>query len=161
MPNDNHQGQTRADVRAGTAADALALAGLRWRRLTEEGGYRGDDHADFVRMFAAWVVEHLSTHRPFVAEVDGEVVGMAWLMVVDRVPAPTHRHRRTGDVQAVYVVPELRDGGIGAALLTEVLAEARTLGLEHVTVHSSERAVGLYQRMGFQHGPTWLSWQPE
>ncbi|MEO3771282.1 GNAT family N-acetyltransferase [Micromonospora sp. B9E7] len=161
MPNDIHHGQIRADVRAGTPADAVALAGLRWRRLTEEDGYPGNDHDDFVELFATWVTEHLSTHRPFVAEVDGDVVGMAWLMVADRVPAPTRRHRRTGDVQAVYVVPELRNSGIGAALLTVMLAEARELGLEHVTVHSSERAVRLYQRAGFQHGPTWLSWQPE
>jgi GNAT superfamily N-acetyltransferase len=161
MSNNIHRSHIRADVRAGTPADADALAGLRWRRLTEEGGYTGNDHDDFVELFATWVTDHFSTHRPFVAEVDGELVGMAWLMVADRVPAPTHRHRRTGDVQAVYVVPELRDCGIGGALLSLVLAEARDLGLEHVTVHSSERAVPLYQRTGFQHGRTWLSWQPE
>ncbi|MFJ6168321.1 GNAT family N-acetyltransferase [Micromonospora orduensis] len=161
MSNDIHRRQVRVYVRAGTAADAVALAELRWRRLTEEGGYTGDDHDDFVALFAAWVVEHLPTHLPFVAEVDGHVVGMAWLMVSDRVPAPTLRHRRTGDVQAVYVVPDLRDSGVGAALLALVLAEARERALEHVTVHSSERAVPLYQRMGFQSGRTWLSWQPE
>jgi hypothetical protein len=42
-------------------------------------------------------------------------------------------------VQSVYVVPELRDGGIGAALQEAVLAEAGRLELEHVTVHSSRR----------------------
>ncbi|GAB3171084.1 acetyltransferase (GNAT) family protein [Micromonospora palomenae] len=33
--------------------------------------------------------------------------------------------------------------------------------LEHVTVHSSERAVPFYQRVGFQHDQRWLRWQPE
>ncbi|WP_051724178.1 GNAT family N-acetyltransferase [Micromonospora chokoriensis] len=151
----------RVDVRAATAADAAALAGLRWRRLTEERGYTGTDHADFVEAFVGWVTEHLPTHLPFLAEVDGDVVGMAWLMVADRVPTPVHRSRQSGDVQAVYVVPERRGNGIGAALLEEVLAEARRRDLEHVTVHSSRRAVPLYQRVGFQHDPTWLRWQSE
>jgi len=103
----------------------------------------------------------MATHVPFVAEVDGTVVGMAWLMLADRVPAPTRRHRRTGDVQAVYVAPEHRDSGVGAVLVGALLAEARELGLEHVTVHSSERAVQFYKRQGFASDPQWLWWRPE
>jgi GNAT superfamily N-acetyltransferase len=133
---------------------------LRWRWPTEELGYEGTDRAAFVETFAAWVVAHMATHVPFVVEISGEVVGMAWLMLADRVPAPTRRHRRTGDVQAVYVAPEVRDSGVGAVLLEALLAEARELGLEHVTVHSSRRAVRFYERGGFAHDPTWLRWHP-
>jgi GNAT superfamily N-acetyltransferase len=148
-------------VRKATAADAAALAGLRWRWPADERGYAGTDRAAFLELFSAWVIEHLSTHLPFLAEVDDRVVGMAWLMVADRVPSPARRHRRTGDVQSVYVVPELRDSGVGAALLDAVLAEACRLELEHVTVHSSDRAVPFYQRVGFWHGQHWLRWRPE
>ncbi|SCG77535.1 Acetyltransferase (GNAT) domain-containing protein [Micromonospora echinaurantiaca] len=151
----------RVTVRSGTAADAAALAGLRWRRVTEERGYTGTDRADFLAMFAAWAAEHSSSHLSFLAEVDNEVVGMAWLMVADRVPTPVRRHRRSGDVQSVYVVPELRDAGVGAILLEAVLAEAAKLELEQVTVHSTERAIPFYQRVGFQHDQRWLRWQPE
>lgn len=83
---------------------------------------------------------------------------MAWLMVADRPPVPGRPARRSGDVQSVYVVPELRDGGIGAALLDAVLRRAVELDLEHVTVHSTERAVPFYQRAGFRHDPRWLRW---
>ncbi|MFD0785343.1 GNAT family N-acetyltransferase [Micromonospora azadirachtae] len=148
-------------VRAATAADAPALGGLRWRRLTEERGYTGTDRDAFLQLFSTWVADHLSSHLPFLAEVDGAVAGMAWLMVADRVPTPADRARRSGDVQSVYVVPQLRDSGIGAELLEAVLAEARKLDLEHVTVHSTERAVRFYQRVGFQHDQRWLRWQPE
>jgi GNAT superfamily N-acetyltransferase len=126
-----------------------------------ECGYTGTDQAAFVELFSAWVIEHLSTHLPFLAEVDDQVVGMAWLMVADRVPSPARRRRRTGDVQSVYVVPEFRDGGVGAAPLDAVLAEARRFGLKHVTVHSSRRAVPFYQRTGFHQGQHWLEWRPE
>lgn len=151
----------RVTVRKATAADAAALARLRWRWPAEERGYAGTDSAAFLELFSAWVIEHLSTHLPFLAEVDDHVVGMAWLMVADRIPSPARRDRRFGDVQSVYVVPELRDSGVGAALLDAVLAEACRLELEHVTVHSSDRAVPFYQRVGFQHGQRWLRWRPE
>lgn len=147
-------------VRKASAADAAALAELRWRWTGDEPGYPDTDRAAFTELFADWVDAHASTHLPFLAEVDSRVVGMAWLMVADRVPGPNRRHRRFGDVQSVFVAPELRDRGIGAALLKAVLAEARALELEHVTVHSAGRAIPLYQRAGFQHHQHWLAWRP-
>ena len=143
-------------VRTASTVDATALAGLRVRARSESGAARGSDPDGFVDALSAWMSTHLSTHRPFVAEVDGRIVGMAWLVVVERVPSPERRRRRSGDVQSVYVRPELRNRGVGAALLDAVLAEARSLGLEHVTVHSSEGAVSLYRRAGFEAAETWL-----
>jgi len=151
----------RVTVRRASTQDAAVLAGLRFRWLTESGARGELDEGPFIEAFSAWVSDHVATHVPFLAEVDGEAAGMAWLMVADRVPNSDRRRRRFGDVQSVYVVPELRDRSIGAALLEAVLAEARGLELEHVTVHSSDRAVPLYQRAGFQHERLWLRWLPE
>jgi GNAT superfamily N-acetyltransferase len=86
---------------------------------------------------------------------------MAWLAVLDRVPTANKYTRRGGDVQSVFVVPELRDRGVGALLMSAVLDEARRLRLEHVTVHSSARAVPFYERNGWNHDPEWLSWTSE
>jgi GNAT superfamily N-acetyltransferase len=111
----------------------------------------------FLDSFGAWIRDH-PTHLPFLAELDGAAVGMAWLMVAERVPAPMQPLRRCGDVQSVFVVPQLRDRGIGAALLQAILAEAMALGLEHVTVHANDRAVPFYRRAGFEPDQTWLRW---
>jgi GNAT superfamily N-acetyltransferase len=147
-------------AREATAADVPVLAGLRWRWRTEERGEVGADRPAFVQSFTAWVIDHLSTYVPFVVEVDGRICGMAWLMLASRIPSPASIDRRTGDVQAVYVVPELRNNGVGAALLDAVLKEARDRGLEHVTVHSGDRAVPFYLRSGFNDGQQWLQWKP-
>jgi GNAT superfamily N-acetyltransferase len=150
-----------ATVRRGTAADAPALARLRWNwRADEHGEVPGTvDRATFVDYFTTWVVDHLSTHLPFVAEVDGRLAGMAWLMLPDRVPSVSNLDRRFGDVQSVYVVPELRGAGIGGALMAAILAEARIRELEFVTVHSSPLAVPMYERSGFRAGRNWLEWR--
>jgi GNAT superfamily N-acetyltransferase len=150
----------RFTVRKATAADAPALARLRWQWLAEKRDEPSVDRASFLAFFAAWVIDHLPTHVPFLLEVDGRIAGMAWLMLADRVPSPARVDRRTGDVQSVYVLPELRNGGAGAALIDAVLAEARDRELEHVTVHSSERASPFYLRSGFAEGQRWLQWKP-
>lgn len=147
-------------VRRASDVDAPALAGLRWRRATQERGYQGDNLDEFVATLGDWMRGH-PEHRAFVAEAAGEVVGMAWLAVVDRVPTANKYARRGGDVQSVFVVPELRDRRVGALLMSAVLNEARRLGLEHVTVHSSPRAVPFYERNGWGHDPEWLSWVSE
>ena len=144
-------------VRRASDADAAALAGLRWRRATQDHGYQGDNLDEFVSTLGDWMRDH-PEHRAFVAEAAGEVVGMAWLAVLDRVPTANKYARRGGDVQSVFVVPERRDRGIGALLMSAVLEEARRLGVEHVTVHSSSRAVPFYERNGWDHDPEWLSW---
>ena len=119
------------------------------------------DRAAFLEYYTSWVVDRMSTtHLPFVVEVDGRLAGMAWLMLAERVPTPELLDRRWGDVQSVYVVPELRDKGVGAALITGVLKVAADRELVHVTVHSSERAVRFYQRAGFRDTGRWLEWRP-
>ncbi|MEV6635381.1 GNAT family N-acetyltransferase [Actinoplanes sp. NPDC051470] len=144
-------------VRPASDADAAALAGLRWRRATQDHDHQGDNLDEFVATLADWMRTHPG-HRAFVAEAGGEVVGMAWLAVLDRVPTANKYSRRSGDVQSVFVVPELRDHGIGAQLMSAVLDEARRLELEHVTVHSSARAVPFYQRSGWTHDRETLNW---
>jgi GNAT superfamily N-acetyltransferase len=135
-------------VRRAGEADVAALAEL---RDIEEGG---------LAAFAGWVAAHAETHLPFVAEVDGSVVGAAWLLVAERVPGAGSPTRWFGDVQSVMVHEEHRNRGVGGALMAAILDEARTRGLEHVTVHSGRRAVDFYLRNGFvQHRQTMI-WEP-
>jgi GNAT superfamily N-acetyltransferase len=134
-------------VRKATADDAAALADL-----------RGHDPAE-VGALAAWIEAHRETHLPFLAEVDGHAIGMAWLAVAERVPG-RRMDRRFGDVQAVYVREEHQGRGVGGALLDAILAAADALGLEHMTVHSSVLAVPFYERAGFRQHRELLYWEP-
>lgn len=115
---------------------------------------------DKLEAYAGWVAAHVETHLPFVAEIDGYVVGAAWLLVAERVPGNESLNRRYGDIQSVMVREEYRNRGIGAALMAAILTEACTRGLLHVTVHSGRRAVDFYLRNGFGHHRQLLLWQP-
>jgi len=48
-----------------------------------------------------------------------------------------------------YVLPEHRDGGIGAALVDALVTHARELGCVRIVLSPSDRSVPFYQRAGF------------
>ncbi|MET8150878.1 GNAT family N-acetyltransferase [Actinoplanes sp. NPDC049668] len=135
-------------VRRAGVADVAMLAELR------------DIDGEALGPFAEWVVAHAGSHLPFVAEIDGYVVGNAWLHVAERVPGNGAMDRWYGDVQSVMVREEYRNRGIGGALMEAILAEARTRGLLHVSVHSGRRAVDFYLRNGFGQHRQMLFWEP-
>ncbi|WP_043440739.1 ribosomal protein S18-alanine N-acetyltransferase [Arthrobacter sp. L77] len=83
------------------------------------------------------------TRRYLVAEVDGEAVGYAGLMVI----------HTTADIQTIGVLARFEGRGIGRALLTELLEEARRRGADNVMLEvraDNPRAQALYVRFGFR-----------
>lgn len=139
-------------VRAATSDDLPAIARLRWRWWDEwrADGTPDEDPDAFAAAFVAWAERAAATHRAHVV-VDGpDVVGMAWLAEVSRPPNPGHLDIRRGDLQSVYVVPELRGQGWGTRLVARVLDDARARGMQRVTVYSGSQSLSLYARAGFE-----------
>lgn len=146
---------TNIVIRPARAADLAAVAELRWRM------YRASRATtvpleEFVAGLQAWASAHGSSHRCLVAATGETVIGMAWLAITSRVPNPGAWQRVSGDVQSVYVLPQHRGNGVGGRLAEAVLALARNLGADRVTVRSSEAAVPVYERAGFEVSPVLL-----
>jgi [ribosomal protein S18]-alanine N-acetyltransferase len=95
-----------------------------------------------LHMFLAELTQP-ETRRYLVAESDGDIVGYAGLMCIEPV----------ADVQTIAVVPEFEGRGIGAALLTRLIGEARFRGAADVLLEvraDNPRAQQLYVRFGFE-----------
>jgi GNAT superfamily N-acetyltransferase len=149
-------------IRQAVEADAPELARLRWRwRVVERGEDADLDLDSFVEFFARWVVDHMDTHLPFVAEVDGRIAAMVWLVVSDRTPAPRLLDRRGGDIRSLYVIPEFRSTGVGPKLVSAMVEYARRAELIYLTVHSAANEIGNYLRAGFSDDGNWLSYPEE
>lgn len=83
------------------------------------------------------------TRRYLVAETDTGIVGYAGLMCIEPI----------ADVQTIAVVPEFEGRGIGSALLTQLIEEARRRGAADVLLEvrsDNPRAQQLYLRFGFE-----------
>ncbi|MEU1782275.1 GNAT family N-acetyltransferase [Streptomyces abikoensis] len=146
-------------VRPCRSEELSAVAALRWHWVREKYGTPDAALDEFVPRFVTWARENESTHRCVVLVRGDVVIGMAWLAITGRVPHPGAFTRTSGDVQCVYVVPGERDRGLGGELIEAVLAWARELSLERVTVHSSDRAVPAYSRHGFENSPRLLQYE--
>jgi GNAT superfamily N-acetyltransferase len=141
--------EAKPSARRAFLSDSEELARLRWNWRAVERGEKGD--ADQFRSdFVAWVAEHHRTHLPFLVEVEGCAVGMAWLVIIERVPGPEQWTRLSGFIQSAYVAPEHRNIGLGSLLMEELIAGARSEGLEYLSVHPSPLSFPFYRRLGFR-----------
>jgi GNAT superfamily N-acetyltransferase len=134
------------------------VAALRWHWVHGQpyGGASLPGLDDYVTAAVAWARARSDSHVAFVARSSGRAIGMAWLALLERVPAPDRMQRLNGDLQSCYVLREFRGGGVGSRLVGAVLLEARRRGCEHVTVHASRLSVPMYERSGFEHNPELL-----
>lgn len=85
----------------------------------------------------------VDTRRYVVAEAGGHIVGYAGLMCIEPI----------ADVQTIAVIPEFEGKGIGSAILTELIEEARRRGAADVLLEvraDNPRAQALYVRFGFE-----------
>ena len=135
-------------TRRAEPSDSLELARLRWLWRAVERDEKGDPD-EFRANFLSWVADHRRTHVPFLVEVDGSAVGMAWLVIIERIPGPEKWTRLSGFLQSVYVTPERRNDGLGALLVEALIEGARGEGLEYLSVHPSPRSFPFYRRLGF------------
>lgn len=152
------------DIRRARDTELEATVRLRWRWTLERGIEAAVAEAQYVARTAQWARDHATSHLPHVAVAsDGEIVGMAWLALTERVPTVTSSDRWSGDLQSCYVLPSHRGAGIGGRLVDAVLATASGYGAEHVTVHATAESARLYARHGFRENPRllWAAQTPD
>jgi ribosomal-protein-alanine N-acetyltransferase len=88
------------------------------------------------------IPDYLREGRLLVAELDGQVVGMAKGEI---------KHG-LGHISFVYLRPEARGQGGGRELVHELVGFFRAEGVEHVTLNvdtSNDQALGVWRRLGF------------
>ncbi len=144
------------EIRRGGPDDIAELARLLWwHAAPDERAAQGVD--EFAADLAVWWDAHADSHLAFVASAAGSgLIGMAWLALLPRIPRPGTTSRQSADIQSVFVVPEHRGAGVGAALVEAATAYAFAHAAGRVTVSSSRRAVPVYQRSGFSSSPRLL-----
>jgi|SRR5262245_65222752 GNAT superfamily N-acetyltransferase len=127
-------------IRDAHPADAEAVA-----RLLTQLGYPSDTGAVEGRLERLQVVGD----RVVVAELDGEVVGLAHLQVSPAI----ERERPAGKIGALVVDEAQRGHGIGRALVQAIEDEARLRGCELLYLTTAERRGGahaFYERLGLE-----------
>lgn len=139
------------DVRRAQPPDAAAAARLRYE-LRAGLNPLAELPASFLERCTRWMAEQLpagGAWRCWLAEASGISVGSVWLQLIQKLPNPVAERERHGYISSLYVRPEHRGAGVGAALLRVALAECDALGVDAVLLWPTPRSRSLYQRHGF------------
>lgn len=136
-------------IRPAAAADARALAELRWEFRAGKTAPT-EAHDAFVDRCEAWMSAELArgAWRAWVAEQDGCVVGQIWLQVVSKLPNPAEERERHAYISNVYVTPSAR-GGVGTRLVRTAIDWARSSDIDRVVLWPTVRSRAMYERQGF------------
>ena len=124
-------------VRVAQASDSRTLAWL--RSLWSDGSDPG-----FAERMAAWIAAEGERRTTWLATAAGEPAGMASMFEYRRMPRPGRPDARWGYVSNMFVPAELRDRGIGSALLAAVIAAADHRGYVRLVLSPSARALPFY-----------------
>jgi len=137
------------EIRAASAADADALAELRWEFRAPRAAQTESRDA-FVLRCAGWMRAELSSGRwkAWVAVEDARIVGQAWMYFMPKIPNPTAELERHAYISNVYVTPGSR-GGIGGRLLGAALDAAKSERVDSIVLWPTDRSRSLYMRYGF------------
>jgi GNAT superfamily N-acetyltransferase len=142
---------SEAHVRRAIAADASALAALRFA-FRSSFADPVESRADFVARCEAWMQMRLEadTHwRAWVVDIDDAPVGNVWLQMIEKLPNPVLERELHAYVSNLFVLPEHRGRGAGGLLLSTLLAECQSLGVDTIFLWPTPESRTLYQRHGF------------
>ena len=143
------------EIRPATAADAGALAELRWEfRAGRQAPV--EDRAAFVARCAAWMRDALASDwRAWLAVDEGRIVGHAWLCEIEKIPNPVGQRTRQAYISNVFVQPDSR-GGVGSRLLQHAIEWCESHDVDYALLSPTERSRTLYGRHGFAVTNDWL-----
>jgi GNAT superfamily N-acetyltransferase len=133
---------TLVEIRIAGTSDAGALAAL--RALWSGGG-----EPDFEQRMAVWLADEGDRRTTWLASVAEAPVGMASMLEYRRMPRLGRPDSRWGYVSNMFVREDVRNQGIGAVLLTAIIAAADERGYVRLVLSPSARSVPFYERAGF------------
>lgn len=88
-------------------------------------------------------------HVAVFAEVNGVTAGCGGLCLYEEMPSPDNPTGQCAYVMNIYVRPSCRRRGVGEAVVTWLVKEARRRGITKIYLETSPAGLPLYRRLGF------------
>ena len=143
----------RINYRRANVDDIEILIDFRVRFLNELYNHPEDDETEILRKALQEYFSEAIPSNDFIAwlaEYNGKIIGTSG-MVVWQMPARYGglESGKLGYILNLYTIPEVRRKGICTRLLSELIKEAKLLGLTYLHLHASEDGINIYRKAGF------------
>ena len=132
------------EVRLAGERDLAVIAALRAQWTP---GAEPDD--DFEERFAEWLAAEGDRRTVWLAFLDDEPVGLASVFEYRRMPRPGRMTSSWGYVSNMFVREDVRERGVGSALLAALIEAADARGYARLVLSPTLRALPFYERAGF------------
>jgi len=143
----------KAEVRSASESDAVMLAQLRYELRSSLHGVVENEVA-FIERCTSWMQERLrrgSCWKCWIAEWNQMPVGSVWAQLIEKIPNPIAKPESYVCLTNLYVREQYRGKGVGAMLLSEVLAWSKSNNAHTVILWPTERSKPFYLRHGFSN----------
>ena len=139
-------------VRKTVKEDIDLLIKIRMEYLFAEKGVSSSEEVQDIKMkLEEYFNKHLNKEFiAIVAENENEVLATAFMSIVERPPLIAFSSYLVGTVYNVFTYPQYRGEGIATKVMTELLSEAKLLGVAAVDLMATEKGKSLYKNLGFQ-----------
>jgi GNAT superfamily N-acetyltransferase len=143
----------RVRIRLAKSTDCSPLAELRYRFRTEsEPATETKSH--FVRRCGSWMKKHFRSGscpwRCWVLDDGKQLVGHVCVQLFEKIPNPIDNEPEIhAYLTNFYIVPEMRNRGLGERLLSKALSWCRTRNTDAVILWATPESKSLYRRCGF------------
>lgn len=139
-------------VRKTVNEDIDLLIKIRMEYLSSEKGVSSSEEVQDIRTkLKEYLTKHLNNgFIAIIAEDENEVLATAFMSIVERPPIIAFSSYLVGTVYNVFTYPQYRGKGIATKVMTELLSEAKLLGVAAVDLMSTENGKTLYKNLGFR-----------
>ena len=149
----HHRPIVRVRTRLAMSDDCRALAEMRYRFRAEIESVT-ESKSRFVRRCTSWMRKRFCVGcypwRCWVLDDGKRLLGHICVQLFEKIPNPVKDERELhAYVTNFYVVPEMRDQGLGKKLLNKALSWCRSRGTDAVILWASPASKSLYRRYGF------------
>ena len=143
----------RVRIRLAMSDDCRALSEMRYRFRAETQPVT-ETKSRFVRRCTSWMRKRFRMGscpwRCWVLDDGKGLLGHVCVQLFEKIPNPIKDEPEVhAYVTNFYVVPEMRDRGLGKKLLNKALSWCRARGTDAVILWASPASQSLYRRCGF------------
>jgi len=139
-------------IRLARSGDYRALAAMRYR-FRAETSVVNEAKPVFVKRCTSWMKKRFrkgsSPWRCWVVEEGKELLGHVCVQLFEKIPNPVNELELHAYITNCYIIPEIRNQGVGKRLLNTALSWCRARGADAVILWPSPASKSFYRRSGF------------
>lgn len=92
----------------------------------------------------------------FARSDEGRIVGCGGACLWDSMPCPENVTGRIAFLMSIYVVPELRGGGIATQIVRWILDETERRGIQVAMLETTAKGLPVYEKLGFRQADGYM-----